>query len=51
MTEGETGRMIQVGVISFGSASGKCRDTSPDGHVRVAAFIPWFEQVTGNTYA
>lgn len=46
----ENGKVFQVGVISFG-ASADCKDQSPDGQVRVAAFIDWFESITGLTFS
>ncbi|XP_066975334.1 phenoloxidase-activating enzyme-like [Macrobrachium rosenbergii] len=42
----EGSRVYQVGVISFGSSS-ECNDQFPDGQVKVAAFIDWFESITG----
>ncbi|XP_042886121.1 brachyurin-like [Penaeus japonicus] len=45
----ENGKAFQVGVISFG-ASADCKDQSPDGQVRVSAFIDWFESITGLTF-
>ncbi|XP_064087395.1 chymotrypsin-like elastase family member 2A [Macrobrachium nipponense] len=42
----EGSRVYQVGVISFGSSS-ECNDQFPDGQVKVAAFIDWFESIMG----
>lgn len=49
MSDGPQDRVMQVGVVSFGSSSG-CDDTAPDGQVRLAAFISWIELVTGVTF-
>ncbi|KAK8378547.1 hypothetical protein O3P69_011208 [Scylla paramamosain] len=44
------GRIYQAGVISFG-ATNTCRDKSPDGQVRVAAFADWIDEVMAeNSY-
>lgn len=45
----DTKRWAQVGVVSFGSATG-CADDHPNGYTRIAHYLGWISEVTGIIY-
>ena len=46
----ENDRWVQVGVVSFGAATG-CSDDHPNGYTRIAYYLDWIEEITGLSFA
>lgn len=47
--ENDQDRWVQVGVVSFGAATG-CADDHPNGYTRIAYFLDWISEITGLTF-
>lgn len=45
----ERGRWVQVGVVSFGAATG-CDNEHPNGYSKIAHYLDWIGNVTGVHY-
>ena len=42
----DIGRWVQIGVVSFGPATG-CQNDYPSGYSKIAHYLDWISQVTG----